>query len=79
MVVNLNLDFRQACRQGDRLRIVTRPERRGHTSFVLGQRIEKDGGVVVADALVSLVTIDPTTGTSRPFPEVFAALFPAPV
>src|SRR3954466_14814342 len=32
VVVNLSLTLRQPCRQGDRLRIVTRPERRGRTS-----------------------------------------------
>ena len=35
-----NLNLRQACHQGDLLRIITRPERRGRTSFALGQRIE---------------------------------------
>jgi YbgC/YbaW family acyl-CoA thioester hydrolase len=78
VVVNVNLNLRQACHQGDRLRIVTRLERRGRTSFALGQRIEKEGGVVAADAVVTLVTIDPATGRSRPLPEEFALLFPAP-
>ncbi len=77
VVVNLNLNLRQACRQGDRLRIVTYPERRGRTSFVLGQRIEKAGGAVAADARVTLVTVDPATGRACPLPEEFARLFPA--
>ena len=77
VVVNINLNLRQACHQGDRLRILTRPERRGRTSFVLAQRIEKEDGAVVADALITLVTTDPATGRSRPLPEEFAALFPA--
>jgi YbgC/YbaW family acyl-CoA thioester hydrolase len=76
VVVNINLNLRRPCRQGDVLRIVTGPERRGRSSFVLSQRIEKDGEVV-ADALVTLVTVDPTTGRSRRLPEDFAALFPA--
>jgi len=63
--------------QGDRLRILTRPERRGRTSFTLGQRIETEDGKVAADAVVTLVTIDPTTRWGRPLPEEFAALFPA--
>jgi YbgC/YbaW family acyl-CoA thioester hydrolase len=78
VVVNIDLNLRQACHQGDRLRIVTRPARRGRTSFVLAQRIEKEGGAVAADALVTLVTTDPTTGRSRPLPEEFALLFPSP-
>src|SRR5829696_7454862 len=60
VVVNLNLNLRQACHQGDRLRIITRTDRRGRTSFALGQRIERADGAAVADAVVTLVTIDPT-------------------
>jgi YbgC/YbaW family acyl-CoA thioester hydrolase len=76
VVVNINLNLRQACRQGDRLRIITHPERRGRTSFVLGQRIEKEGGAAAADARVTLVTVDPATGRPCPLPEEFARLFP---
>ena len=75
VVVNVNLNLRRPCRQGEALRLVTRPERRGRTSFVLSQRIER-GGEVVADALVTLVTVDPATGRSRPLPDEFATLFP---
>jgi YbgC/YbaW family acyl-CoA thioester hydrolase len=78
VVVNLNLNLRQPCQQGDRLRIVTWPQRRGRTSFALGQRIERADGAVVADALVTLVTIDPHTRRPRPLPEELARLFPAP-
>ena len=78
VVVNLNLNLRQPCRQGDRLRIVTRPERRGRTSFALGQRIARADGAVVADAVVTLVTIDPDTRRARPLPEELARLFPTP-
>ena len=78
VVVNLNLNFRQPCSQGDRLRIVTRPERRGRTSFALAQRIERADGTAVADAVVTLVTIDPETRCARPLPEEFARLFPRP-
>jgi YbgC/YbaW family acyl-CoA thioester hydrolase len=78
VVVNINLNLRQACHQGDLLRIISRAERRGRTSFVLGQRIEKGDGAQVADALVTLVTIDPTSRQSRPLPEEFARLFPSP-
>jgi thioesterase III len=75
VVVNMNVNLRKPCHQGDRLRIITWPERRGRTSFVLGQRIEREG-TVVADALVTLVTADPATGRSRPLPEEFSLLFP---
>jgi YbgC/YbaW family acyl-CoA thioester hydrolase len=77
VVVNINLNLRRPCRQGDRLRVRTWPERRGRTSFVLAQRIDKEDGVAVADALVTLVMIDPASGRSRPPPEEFVRLFPA--
>jgi YbgC/YbaW family acyl-CoA thioester hydrolase len=79
-VVNLNVNLRRPCRQGDRLRIVTSPQRRGRTSFALAQRIERadaDPPEVAADAVVTLVTIDPETSRARPLPEEFARLFPA--
>ncbi len=48
VVANIELNFRQACHQGDRLRIVTWPQRRGRTSFALAQRILRSDGPVVA-------------------------------
>jgi YbgC/YbaW family acyl-CoA thioester hydrolase len=76
VVVNINMNLRQPCHQGDRLRIITWPQRRGRTSFVLVQRIEKEGGGMAADAVVTLVTIDPTTSKGRALPEELARLFP---
>jgi YbgC/YbaW family acyl-CoA thioester hydrolase len=75
VVVNINLNLRQPCRQGEALRIITWPQRRGRSSFVLAQRIEKEGGEVAADALVTLVTVNPATGRSRPLPEELGQLF----
>jgi YbgC/YbaW family acyl-CoA thioester hydrolase len=75
VVVNLNLNLRQPCHQGDRLLVVTGPQRRGRTSFALGQRIERTDGTVVADAVVTLVTVDPDMQRARPLPEEFAHLF----
>jgi thioesterase-3 len=78
VVVNLNLNLRQPCHQGDRLRIITRPERRGRSSFALAQRIERGDGVLAADAVVTVVMVDPATRRPRPLPEDFASLFPPP-
>jgi YbgC/YbaW family acyl-CoA thioester hydrolase len=78
VVVSLNLNLRHSCHQRDRLRIVTRPERRGRSSFALAQRIERGDGVPAADAVVSVVTVDPATRRPRPLPEDFARLFPSP-
>ena len=76
VVVNVNLSFRQPCRQGDRLGIITRSQHRGRTSFSLAQRIQRADGTVVADGVVTLVTVDPDTRRARPLPAEFAQLFP---
>jgi YbgC/YbaW family acyl-CoA thioester hydrolase len=78
VVVSLTLNLRRPCHQGDRLRIVTRPQRRGRTSFALAQRIERGDGAGAADAVVTVVTVDPATRRPRPLPEEFARLFPPP-
>jgi thioesterase-3 len=72
VTVNLNLNFRKECRQGEVLIILTRPERLGRTSFALRQEIRKRTGEVAADAVVTIVTIDPATRTSRPVPDELA-------
>ncbi len=77
VVVNINLNVRQPCYQGDRLRIITWPQRRGRSSFVLAQRIDRADATAVADAVVTLVAVDPDTRRARPLPEEFARLFPA--
>jgi len=73
VTVNLNLNFRQECRQGEVLIITTRPERLGRTSFALRQEIRKRGGAVAAEGVVTMVTIDPATRKSRPVPDELAA------
>ena len=77
-VVNISLNLRQPCHQGDRLRIVTWPQRRGRTSFALAQRIVRSDGAVVADGVVTLVTVDPDTRRAVPLPVELAELFLAP-
>jgi YbgC/YbaW family acyl-CoA thioester hydrolase len=77
VTVNLNLNFRRECRQGEVLTIVTRPERLGRTSFVLGQEVRRRDGEVAADGLITMVTIDPRTRKSRPVPDELAAAFRA--
>jgi thioesterase III len=78
VVVNININYRQPGRQGDRLGIVTRPQRRGRTSFVLAQQIVRSDGAVMADGVVTLVTVAPDTHRAVPLPEEFARLFPTP-
>ena len=78
VVVNIDLNYRQPCHQGDRLRIITSPQRRGRTSFALAQRIEKSDSTVAADGVVTIVTVDPDTRRAVPLPEELAELFRAP-
>jgi YbgC/YbaW family acyl-CoA thioester hydrolase len=75
VTVNLNLNFRRECRQGETLTVATRPERLGRTSFVLRQEVRKSDGTIAADAAVTSVTIDPSTRRSRPVPDELAAAF----
>ncbi|MFO0890609.1 MAG: thioesterase family protein [Isosphaeraceae bacterium] len=77
VTVNITLNFRLECRQGERLTIVTRPHRVGRTSYVLQQEIRKADRAVAADGAVTLVTIDPSTRKSRPLPDELAAAFRA--
>lgn len=76
MTVNINLNYRKECLQNDQLIVVTRPGRVGTTSFTLAQTIlrERDDAVV-ADAMVTLVTVDPTTRKGTPVPAVMRAWF----
>ncbi|WP_165226075.1 acyl-CoA thioesterase [Aquisphaera insulae] len=73
VTVNLNLNYRKECRQGENLTIVTRPERLGRTSFAFHQEVRKADGTVAADAIVTLVTIDPASRKPRPVPDELAA------
>jgi thioesterase III len=77
VVVNVNLNYRQPCRQGDRLRIVTWPRDRGHTSFTFAHRIDRADGTAAAEGVITMVTVDPDTRRPVPLPEEFARLFPA--
>jgi acyl-CoA thioesterase FadM len=43
----------------------------------LAQRIERADGTTAADAVVTLVPVDPESRQARPLPEEFARLFPA--
>jgi YbgC/YbaW family acyl-CoA thioester hydrolase len=74
VTVNLDLNFRRECRQGESLTIRTQPERLGRTSFALRQEIRNRAGELIVDAVVTLVTIDPATRRSRPVPDELAGV-----
>jgi len=69
VTVNININYRKECRQGDRLAIRSRPVKAGRTSFVLQQELYNQAGELCADAQVTSVTIDIASRTSHPIPE----------
>jgi len=72
VTVNVNVNYRSECRQGEVLTIVTRPGRLGRTSLAFDQQILKADGTVAIDAVITLVTIDPQTRKPRVVPEGLA-------
>ena len=72
VTVNVNVNYRSECRQGEVLTIVTRPGRLGRTSFAFDPLILKADGTVAIDAVITLVTIDPQTRKPRVVPEGLA-------
>ncbi len=75
VTVNLNVNYRKECRQGQRLRVLTRPGSKGNSSFVVTQEIRDEADRLVVDARVVTVTIDPSTRKSRPLPDALADCF----
>jgi YbgC/YbaW family acyl-CoA thioester hydrolase len=72
VTVNIDLNFRRECRQGEALVVTTRQERLGRSSFAFRQEIRNQEGALAADAVVTLVTIDAATRKSRMVPEELA-------
>lgn len=75
--VNININFRREIGPTDMVKVVTRPLRRGRTSFVLHQEIRSvDDTVLYADATVTSVVFDLKSRAKHPLPPNFAACFP---
>lgn len=75
VTVNININYRKECKQGDQLSIKTRPEKVGRTSFALYQEIYNQHGEKCADAVVTCVTMDAETRKSREVPDELRKLF----
>lgn len=75
VTVNININYRKECRQGERLTIITRPYSIGNTSYVLKQEIYNQYGELCADALVTSVTMDIQSRKSRHVPEQLRSYF----
>ncbi|UQZ80861.1 Long-chain acyl-CoA thioesterase FadM [Paenibacillus konkukensis] len=75
VTVNININYRKECRQGDKLTIVTVPEKIGRTSFVLKQELYNQHQELCADAAVTIVTIGVESRKSSEVPEGLRKLF----
>jgi thioesterase-3 len=75
VTVNININYRRECKQGDKLSIQTRPSKIGRTSYVLQQEIYNHRGELCADASVTCVTMDHKTRKSREIPQQLRSFF----
>lgn len=75
VTVNINVNYKKECRQGDKLTVTCQPERIGNSSYVLKQEIKDERGEVRADALVTSVTMDHSTRKSRVVPDELRKFF----
>ncbi len=75
VVVNININYRRECFTGARLSVVTRPQTRGRTSYLLHQEIYDDEGECVSDAKVTSVVMDMNTRKTTSLPEALANQF----
>ncbi len=72
MVVNINVNFRRECFQGECLRVVTRPRSRGKKSYLLYQEIRNADNQLVTDAEVTSVVMDLDSRQTVAIPKVLA-------
>lgn len=75
VTVNININYRKECKQGEHLTVSCRPEKIGNTSYVLRQEIHNGHGELCADALVTSVTMDSVTRKSREAPAALRKYF----
>ncbi|MBD0382486.1 acyl-CoA thioesterase [Paenibacillus sedimenti] len=68
VTVNININYKKECRQGDKLTVTCQPEKIGRSSYVLKQEIMNEHSELCADALVTSVTMDSSTRKSREVP-----------
>lgn len=75
VTVRIEIDYRKEATLGQKLKIHTEPKYRGRSSFVFYQSITNEQNELVAEAVVTSVTIDLQTRKSTPLPEVLAKHF----
>lgn len=76
VTVHLDLNYRREAKQGDMLTVITRPGTVGRTSFSLQQTVVREtDDTLIADAAVTLVTMDPIARRSVPVPQALRQYF----
>jgi thioesterase-3 len=75
VIVNININYKKECKQGDLLSVTCVPERIGRTSYVFKQEIYNQEKELCADALVTNVTMDLVTRKSKEAPDELRNLF----
>ncbi|RTE02358.1 acyl-CoA thioesterase [Paenibacillus whitsoniae] len=75
VTVNINVNYRRECKQGEALLVTCQPEKIGRSSYVLKQEVLDEHGEVRADALVTSVTMDRSTRKSREVPDALRKFF----
>jgi len=76
VVVNITCDFMKECIAGERLTVVTWPERLGGKSFSVRQRLIKANGALCAQATVTSVVMNLRTRQAVTLPRTLECLFP---
>ena len=75
VVVNININFRRECFQGEKLEIITEPRTPGAKSYVLYQEVRRGGQDLVVDAMVTSVVMDLDRRDVLPVPATLAQWF----
>ncbi len=75
VVVNVNVNFRLECFQGERLRVISQPRSRGGKSYLIYQEIRNANDQLVTDAEVTSVVMDLDTRQTVMIPPLLAGHF----
>lgn len=76
IVLNLNVNYRAECFEGDSVEIVTEPLSRGSKSFVLAHQMRKADGQVAIDGTCTSLVMDLKQRITLTVPESLARFFP---
>ena len=75
IVVNININYRQECFEGEAVQVRTWPARKGTKSYTLAQELLKPDGSVAVDGHATSVVMDMGRHEVIPVPEPMAHCF----